>query len=130
MGLARSIFILFLVTSLGACVGASHRPAEPDESLLRPAQVLLKKADAAGASELAADTLREAYRRLNTARGLLYNAAVQGRSVNKREKQRIMRLVEEASVDARLALAQTQQEAVQRKLNEYQASVQGDKESK
>lgn len=130
MGLARSIFILFVATLLGACAGASHRPTAPDDSLLRPAQVLLQKAEAAGAGDLAPSALREAYRRLDTARGLLYNAAVQDRSVNKREKQRITRLVEEASVDARLALAQTQQEAVQRKLNEYQTSVHADKEPK
>lgn len=126
MGLARSIFILLLVALLGACAGAAHRPLIPDDTPLRPAQALVKKAEDAGAGDLAPSVLREAYRRLDIARGVIYRAAVNNRKVNSTEEKRINRLVEEASVDARLALARTQQEAVQRKLNEYNASVRQD----
>jgi len=133
MGSARSvpslILPLLLVCSLAACAGNVRQPQVPDNSLLLPAEAMVEKAEAAGAAQLAPGALREAHRRLGVAQGLLYEAAIQGRGINKTESRRVERLVEEATVDARLALALTKQEAVARKSLELREFAEGNEVS-
>lgn len=114
------VLLLALPITLAACAGAVTKPRVPDETPLQPALTMLDKAEAAGAARLAPDALRAAQRRLGLARGVIYRAATENRDTTDFENSRIKRLVEEAAVDARLALALTQQEAVSRSRAELQ----------
>ncbi len=129
MGRVASVPFIVLLMLLAACAGNVRAPQIPENSQLRPAQAMVQKAEAAGAAQLAPAALREAHRRLGLAQGLLYNAATQHRDISAAEKRRIDRLVEEATVDARLALALTQQEAVERKRAAFQGAVEGNEEA-
>lgn len=119
MGRVRLGIVLAVVAWLAACAGApTAPPTPPDDSMLDAGETMLAKAEEAGAPEMAPQAWREARRRLSAGRSLLYRAAAENRSLTAAEKRRVKRLGQEAYVDARLALALTQQTAVQRKLGE------------
>lgn len=127
MGLAPGVVrFSALVLAIGVATGCATAPVAvpepPDESLLAEAQAMMDKARDAGASELAPDPLREARRRLAAARGILYRAAGSG-GLDEAQTQRVQRLADEAHLDARLALARTQANAVARKLAELRAEL-------
>lgn len=130
MGRVASVPLLICAMSLAACATNVPKPSVPDNSALQPAYAAINKAQAAGAVQLAPEALREAQRRADLAESILYQAAINQRAPNAAEKLRVERLVEEAGVDARLALALTQQEAVGRKRTELQGTAEGTKDVK
>lgn len=125
-GRLRALSSLFLVLLVAACASGETvalKPATPDESVLAPASAMLAKAQEAGAAEFAPRVLREARRRLTTARTMLYVAADDGGGVSDSEHKHIAQLVDIATLDARLALVRTQANAVASKLEEMRAAM-------
>lgn len=113
---------------LGGCAtgGAAHGPSTPDFSPLDPAQQALDKALAAQAGDFAPRTIDAARRRITIARDILYSAANQSRDLTDAENERVQQLVTGARLDAKAALSETQAKAVQTKIQELQARLNGD----
>ncbi len=113
----RSCTLALIVMLSAACVAEPvTRPMVPDESLLSDARSMLEQAREAGAAELAPEPLRQARRRLASARDTLYRAAAASRELDDAERQRVRRLADETYLDARLALARARATAVEQEL--------------
>ncbi|WP_353218916.1 hypothetical protein [Salinisphaera sp. S4-8] len=124
--LIRVLFCGLVILAASGC--ASHTmiaPSAPDESALAPAEQALAKARAADADEFAPRTVDAARRRIAVARDILFGAARADRALTDKERARVEALVEAAELDARAALAQTQATAVQTKLAQLQAELDG-----
>lgn len=120
----RLLVLAFAAAVLGGCASEPVRmPEVPDESTLAEAEAMLDEARGVGAAEVASAPLREAQRRLAGARSILYRAAAASRGLSRREGQRVSRLVDEAYLDARLALAHTRRAEVERRLAELEAEL-------
>ncbi len=93
----------------------------PDESVLAPAQKALTKANNAHAEQFAPRDIDAAWRRITTARDILYTAAHAKRPLSREEHDRIQHLVSGAQLDARAALTQTQAQAVAAQIAQLQS---------
>lgn len=119
---ARIAVLVLAVGILTGCASEPVRlPAMPEESVLADAQAMLKKARDAGADVSAPALMREARRRLLSARGILYRAAAASREPNETERRRVRWLADEARLDVRLAMARTRRAEVERRLAEVEA---------
>jgi len=116
--------LLMLACVVAGCAGNSGpRPVAPDLTVLEPAEEAIAQARAIRADELAPEALREAQRRVSLARTIVLQSALQGTQPDEAQRVRIEQLVEEARVDAMLASAVTQREAVGNALGEYEKAL-------
>lgn len=120
----RIVALAVAIAVLAGCASDPVRmPNMPDESMLADAKTMLEQARDAGAAGLAPMPLRDAERRLAGARSILYRVAAASRNLREPERQRVGWLADEAWLDARLALAQTRQIEVERKLAKLEAEL-------
>lgn len=99
--MSRFALVMCLVLAMGAC--ASTNIPEPDTS---EAESMIKQAEEAGAQEYAAVELREAREK-----------------VEQEENEKAMRLTEEASVDAELAMVKAHSAKAQEAVKQLQETI-------
>lgn len=123
---AKLLLCVGAIWMLMACAGGPEpfrMPVLVHGDFLAQAEAALASAADAGAAELAPVALREARRRIATARTVLLRAATDGRELSEGERVTVQRLAAEAVLDARLALARTQAAAVAVKIADIQAQL-------